>query len=47
MKEAFKALTKDDILQPYKSVNDIRSSDNVNDNGYNLNVFDIRYPKKL
>ena len=28
IKEAFKALTKDDILQPYKSENDYRSSNN-------------------
>ena len=46
IKEAFKALTKDDILQPYISEEDFRSSnDAANDVGYNLYVFDIRYQK--
>ena len=45
IKEAFKALTKDDILEPYISDNDFRSSNNNNDIGYNLYVFDIRYQK--
>ena len=46
IKEAFKALTKDDILQPYISEEDFRTS-NVRgaDVGYNLYVFDIRYQK--
>ena len=46
MKEAFQALTKDDILQPYNSEQDFRSS-NVRDNVvvYNLYVFDKRYRK--
>ena len=44
IKEAFRALTKDDILQPYISDHDFRSSKN-NDIGYNLYVFDIRYQK--
>ena len=44
IKEAFKALTKDDILQPYKSEEEFRSSNvRANDVGYNLHVFDIRY----
>ena len=44
IKEAFKALTKDDTLQPYISEEDFRSSDiAANDVGYNLYVFDIRY----
>ena len=44
IKEAFKALTKDDILQPYISEADFRNSNAaVNDVGYNLYVFDIRY----
>ena len=38
IKEAFKALTKDDILQPYISDDDFRSSNNNNDVGYNLYV---------
>ena len=45
IKEAFRALTKDDILQPYISDRDFRSSNNNNDIGYNLYVFDIRYRK--
>ena len=45
-KEAFKALTKDDILQPYISEEDFRSSNAAaNDVGYNLYVSDIRYQK--
>ena len=47
IKEAFKALTKDNILQPYISDDDFRSSNNNNDIGYNLYVFDIRYQKKF
>ena len=44
--KAFKALTKDDILQPYISQEDLRTSNiAVNDVGYNLYVFDIRYQK--
>ena len=46
LKEAFTALTKDDILQPYISEEDFRSSNaTANDVGYNLYVFDIRYQK--
>ena len=47
IKEAFKALTKDDTLQPYISENDFRTSNNKNDFGNNLQVFDIRYQKNL
>ena len=47
IKEGFRALTKDDILQPYISDTDFRSSDNNNDIGYNLYVFDMRYQKNL
>ena len=47
IKEAFRALTKDDILQPYISDQDFRSSNNNNDIGYNLYVFDIRYQKNF
>ena len=46
-KEAFRALTKDDILQPYVSDHDFRSSKNNNDIGYKLYVFDIRYQKNF
>ena len=45
IKEAFKALTKDNILQPYISEDDFRSSHNDNDIGYEINAFDIRYQK--
>ena len=46
IKQAFKALTKDDILEPYITAEDFRSS-NVAAKvvGYNLYVFDIRYQK--
>ena len=47
IKEAFKALTKDDILQPYINENDFRSSNNNNDVGYNIYAFDIRYQKNF
>ena len=46
IKEAFKALAKDDILQPYISEEDFRTSNvRAADVGYNLYVFDIRYQK--
>ena len=46
IKEAFRALTKDDILQPYIYEEDFRTSNARADNvGYNLYVFDIRYQK--
>ena len=46
IKEAFKALTKDDILQRYISEEDFGSSNvAANDVGYNLYVFDIRHQK--
>ena len=45
IKEAFKALTKDNILQPYISENDFRCDNNGNNIGYNIHVFDIRYQK--
>ena len=44
-KEAFIALTKEDILKPYISDSDFRSSNDDNDMGYNIYVFDIRYQK--
>ena len=45
-KEAFKALTEDDVLQPYISEDDFRSSNvAANDVRYKLYVFDIRYQK--
>ena len=46
IKKAFKALTKDDILQPYISEDGFRSSSvRAVDAGYNLYVFVIRYQK--
>ena len=47
IKETFRALTKDDILQPYISENDFRSSNNNNDIGYNIYAFDIRHQKNF
>ena len=47
IKEAFKALTKDNILQPYITDHDFRSSNDGNDIGYNLHAFDIRYQKNF
>ena len=45
-KEAFKALTKDDILQPYISEEDFRSSNvRADDVGYNSYIFDKRHQK--
>ena len=44
IKETFRALTEDDILQPYISKRDFRSSNvRADDIAYNLYVFDIRY----
>ena len=43
IKEAFKALTKDDILQPYTSEDDFRSSNDGDNIGCNIHAFDIRY----
>ena len=45
IKEAFRALTKDDILQPYISEDDLRSSNESNIIGYIIHAFDIRYQK--
>ena len=47
IKEAFKASTKDNILQPYISDHDFRSSNDGNDIGYNIYAFDIRYQKNF
>ena len=48
IKQASKALTKDDIPQPYISDDDFRSSNvRADDVGYNLYVFDIRYQKNF
>ena len=47
IEEAFKALTKDNILQPYMSEHDFRSSNDGNNIGYNIYAFDIRYQKNF
>ena len=47
IKEAFKALTKDNNLQPYISDHDFKSSNVGNDIGYNIYAFDIRYQKNF
>ena len=47
IREAFKALTKDDLLQPYISNPDFRSSNNGDNIGYNIYVFDIQYQKNF
>ena len=47
LKEAFKALTKDGILQPYISEDDFRSYKEGNNIGYNIYAFDIRYQKNF
>ena len=52
-KEAFRALRKDDILKPYISDQDFRSTnvnavgEGTNDISYNLYGFDIQYQKKI
>ena len=45
IKEAFKALTEGNILQPYISDHDFKSSNDGNDIGYKIYAFDIRYQK--
>ena len=45
IKEAFKALTKDIILQPYISEDDFRSDNDGKSIAYNIYVFGIRYQK--
>ena len=45
IKEAFKALAKDNLLQQYISEHDFRSSNDCNNIDYNIYAFDIRYQK--
>ena len=47
IEEAFKALTKDDILKCYLSEHDFRFCNDVDNIGYNLYVFDIRCQKNF
>ena len=46
-KEAFTALIQDDILQPFLSEHDFRSSNDGDNIGYSLYAFDIRYQKSF
>ena len=41
IKEVFEALTQDDILQPYISEDNFRSSNDDDGIGYNIHAFDI------
>ena len=45
--EAFKVLTKNNLLQQYISEHDFRTSNDDNDVGYNIYAFDIRYQKNF
>ena len=47
VKEAFKALTQDDILQPNISEHDFKSSIDGDNIGYGLYAFDLRYQKNF
>ena len=47
LKDTFRALTKDDTLQPYMSEHDFRSSNNGDSIGYNTDDFDIGYQKNF
>ena len=47
IEEASKALVKENILQPYISDNDFRSSNDGNNIGCNIYAFDIRYQKNF
>ena len=47
IKEALKALIRDDILQLYISENDFRSSNDGDDVGYNIHAFHKRYQKNF
>ena len=45
IKEAIKALTKNNLLQQHISEHDFRSSNDGNNIGYNIYAFDLRYRK--
>ena len=47
IKEAFKALSQDDLIKPYITEDDFRSSNEGNNIGYNIYAFDIRYQKNF
>ena len=46
-KKAFRAITKDIILEPYISEDDFRSSNDGDNIGYNKHCFDLRYQKNF
>ena len=47
IKEAFKVFTKDNILQPYMTEKDFRSSNNGDSIGYNIHSFAKRCQKNF
>ena len=47
IRQAFKDLTKDDIIEPYSSDNDFRSSNDGNNSGYTLYVFGYKISEKF
>ena len=47
VKQAFKALIKDNLLQTYIMDHDFRSSNDGDNIGYNIYAFDIRYQKNF
>ena len=47
IKETFRALTKNNKLQPYISENDYRSGNEGDNTGYNMHAFDKRYQKNF
>ena len=47
IKEAFKTLTKDNILQPYISEDRFKPSNDGDDIGYNIYLFDVPYQKNF
>ena len=46
-KEAFEALTKDDVLQPDRTEDNFKPSNDGDNFGYNIHAFDMRYQKEL
>ena len=47
MKEVFKALTRNNILQPYITEDDFGSSNDGDNIAYNIHSFDKRYRKNF
>ena len=46
IKEIFRALTKDNVLQPYITEDHFQSSNDGDNIDYNSHAFDIRYQQK-